>query len=292
MSSASALQVMQDLNKVQKRTVNEMRRLIVSLEDAMLKDPCHAEAKDFETYHHFQPGIYIRELRIPKQTLLTGRIHVFSHLNILSQGKITVWTENGMKTFTASTVLESKVGIKRVGFTHEDSVWITVHKNEGDSQNIGEIEDRLFANDFTEAYLKSNRKFSDAIQFLGLSSEEVKTISENEEDQIPFPQGSFGVELKKSTIHGYGLFATQNFQKGQFIAMARILNKRTPAGRYCNHSGDPNSAMTLMENGNVSLDAIKQIKPGDEILNDYYISFTETRTLELMEQRKDLLCQP
>jgi hypothetical protein len=80
-----------------------------------------------DTHHHFAEGIYGRELRIPKGALLTGKMHKQQHLNFLVKGEITVWTEQGMKRLKAPQVIVSQPGCKRVGFAHEDTIWITVH---------------------------------------------------------------------------------------------------------------------------------------------------------------------
>lgn len=80
-----------------------------------------------DTHHHFAPGIYARELRIPAGAVLTGKIHKHGHLNFLMQGEITVWTEQGMKRLVAPQIIPSHPGAKRVGWAHTDTVWVTVH---------------------------------------------------------------------------------------------------------------------------------------------------------------------
>lgn len=136
----------------EKRTVHQMRTLIMGLEAVMFSMPDHMTAKDFDTKHHFSPGIYMRELFIPKGTVLTGKIHKTEHLNILSQGCLTVWTEDGMKLLKSSTVIKSDPGMKRVGLAHEDTVWITVHHNPSNEQEIEKVEERLFALTFEEVF--------------------------------------------------------------------------------------------------------------------------------------------
>jgi hypothetical protein len=124
----------------------EMRGKIMALEAKMLELP----QGEFPVKHHFSPGIYMRELFIPKGSTVTGKIHKTEHMNVLSQGDITVWTEDGMKRLTASTVIKSQPGIKRVGFAHEDSIWITVHHNPDNGQDIEKIEEMLVAKSFDE----------------------------------------------------------------------------------------------------------------------------------------------
>lgn len=77
--------------------------------------------------HYFANGVYAREITIKAGTLLTGKVHKTEHLNIVSKGEITVWTETGMKRVKAPFTMVSKPGTKRVGFAHEDTVWTTIH---------------------------------------------------------------------------------------------------------------------------------------------------------------------
>ena len=259
------------------KSVREMRTLIMGLEAAMQAMPEYVPGKDFKTTHHFGPGTYCREALIPKEMVVTGRIHKTGHLNMLVQGKLTVWTEEGMKTLTAPAVITSQPGIKRVGYTHEDSIWITIHSNPSDERDIQAVEARLFADTFTEAYLGSERTFSDAIRFLGFSPDEVQAISENIYDQAPFPLDQVGVYVGESPVHGKGLFASAVFKAGEFIAPARIKGRRTPAGRFSNHSGQPNAEVRMDGSGDAALFATTDIESGAEIFSDYYFNFTNSR---------------
>lgn len=125
---------------------NLLRDKIVALEAVMLRMP----QVEIKTTHHFAPGIYMREIFIPKGTTLTGKIHKTEHLNILSQGDLSVMTEDGIKRFKASNIIKSNPGIKRVGFAHEDSVWITVHPNVTDERDVPAIEAALVVDTFDQ----------------------------------------------------------------------------------------------------------------------------------------------
>lgn len=91
--------------------------------------------------HHFTPGMYAREMTIPAGTILTGKIHKTSHLNIVSAGDITVWTEGGMKRIKAPFSFVSHPGTKRVGLTHAETVWTTIHVTE--ETDLDKLEDLL-----------------------------------------------------------------------------------------------------------------------------------------------------
>ncbi len=263
-----------------KRGVREMRSSIMAFEKAIMGSDGALTADDFNTKHHFSPGVYMRELFIPAGIALTGRIHTGEHMNILSKGKITVWTEDGMKTLTAPAVIRSKALMKRVGYAHEDSIWITVHPNPTNETDIKKVEDRLFCWTFEDAYSKTERTLDDAINALGITFEEMQSASVNESDMIDFPIQPDSIEIKDSPVHGKGMFATKPIARGAVIAPARIGNMRTPAVRFCNHSGHPNAEMIMHANGDVDLVASKTIWPGEEIFNDYYLSFINTRSGE------------
>lgn len=127
----------------------EMRAKIMNLEAAMFAMPEHHI--EIKTTHHFAPGIYMREVLIPKGATVTGKIHKTEHLNILSHGDLSVWTEVGMKRLQASTVIKSMPGMKRVGHAHEDSIWITVHHNPTNERDTDKLEEMIIAKTFEEA---------------------------------------------------------------------------------------------------------------------------------------------
>lgn len=77
--------------------------------------------------HSFIPGGYARELTIPAGVLLVGHIHKDPCFNFVTKGHITVLTEEGIREIVAPASFPSSAGVKRVGYTHEETVWTTVH---------------------------------------------------------------------------------------------------------------------------------------------------------------------
>jgi hypothetical protein len=101
----------------------EMRSKVNEAEEVMRQYP----QLDLPVTHHFSHGVYARELFIPKDTILTGKIHKFSQFNVLLKGEISVLTENGIERVKAPFTVVSPPGTKRIAYAHEDCVWITVH---------------------------------------------------------------------------------------------------------------------------------------------------------------------
>lgn len=96
-----------------------------------------------ETRHHFAHGLYAREIVIPEGCLLTGKVHAEEHLNIVSKGRIVVWTEDGMREVCAPFTMVSRPGTKRVGYAIEETVWTTIHANPEDDTDLKILEAKL-----------------------------------------------------------------------------------------------------------------------------------------------------
>lgn len=81
-----------------------------------------------ETLHHFAPGLYAREIRIPAGVTVTGKIHKHSNLNIMSAGRLTLWDEDGeLVHLEAPYTVVAPAGVRRVVYAHTDVVWTTIH---------------------------------------------------------------------------------------------------------------------------------------------------------------------
>lgn len=94
--------------------------------------------------HLFSPGVYARQIVIPAGTLLTGKIHLHDHLNIVSAGEISVWTEaEGVRRIRAPFSFIAKAGTRRLGYAHAETVWTTIHANPDDERDLAALEQRL-----------------------------------------------------------------------------------------------------------------------------------------------------
>ena len=96
---------------------------VYALEDAILAEP----QIELETEHFFAHGTYTRVLHLPKDTVLTGKIHRHSCINILAKGKMMVVTAESEYEIEAPFTFVSGAGVKKAGYVIEDAVWINVH---------------------------------------------------------------------------------------------------------------------------------------------------------------------
>lgn len=100
--------------------------------------------------HWLAPGIYAREIHLPADSLVVGKIHRHRHLNIISKGRVTCYTEFGIETMEAPASFISEPGTKRVVYTHEDAIWTTIHPNPTDETDIETLEQMFTAIEYAE----------------------------------------------------------------------------------------------------------------------------------------------
>lgn len=103
---------------LKKPTIEE----VFAAEEVMLKMP----QIELPVRHFFSPGVYARELSIPAGICLTGAVHKYEQLNILSQGTMRVLTEDGIKEVSAPFTVVSPPGTKRIALALTDCIWTTI----------------------------------------------------------------------------------------------------------------------------------------------------------------------
>tara|TARA_R110000868_G_scaffold197434_1_gene443579 strand:+ start:1599 stop:2048 length:450 start_codon:yes stop_codon:yes gene_type:complete len=122
----------------------ERRSLILGLQDQIME----LEQIDCPLKHHFTEGNYAREIFIKEGTVIVGKIHKHPHVNVISQGKCLVATEDGVEELEAPITFISKAGTKRVVLALSDVTWTTVHPT--DETDLDKIEDEVIAKSYKE----------------------------------------------------------------------------------------------------------------------------------------------
>src|SRR6476660_9178070 len=101
--------------------------------------------------HRFTEGIYVREIFIPAGTYIVGKIHKHSHPNFLMSGTVDVVTETGGKEqLTGPLSMISPPGTKRALHAITDLVWVTIHHNPTNTQDLEELEKIVIAESYEE----------------------------------------------------------------------------------------------------------------------------------------------
>lgn len=232
--------------------------------------------------HAFAPGIYIRQVTLTAGTFVMGHRHKTAHLNVMLSGRLTLFNDDGSRSELIAPVICVAQPGRKVAYVHERTVWLNlyataetdVEKLEAQLLDKSDTSEEL-ARHFATTRERDRKDFDDFLFETGLNAEYVRRESENTLDQITLPMGAYKFIVGASSIEGKGLICTADIAFGEVIAPARIEGKRTPAGRYTNHSLHPNAEMVAMDNGDIFLVAMRAIggslggQAGDEITIDY-----------------------
>ena len=94
--------------------------------------------------HYFSDGVYAREMTAPAGAVVTGKIHKYRQLNILSSGTMSVLLGETVEIVTAPFTVVAPAGAKRVFYCHTECVWTTILGT--DEQDPDKIEDEFTTN--------------------------------------------------------------------------------------------------------------------------------------------------
>ena len=249
-----------------------LREKIEILQKELLKMP----QADVQYLHSFEPGKYIRTMIAPPWTVIVGAEHKTPYKVKLEKGTIAVNINDEIHTLTAPLEMDVPAGIKRVGQVFdEELVWVDIYDNLDNCKDITTIEERLYV--IPECGLMSNRvpkqlaevkdDYKVFLTEIGLNQEEMDKIVSINHDLIEMPEEYF-TELRPSKIHGKGLFATKRFEQWDVVCPCRINGKRTPGGRFVNHSHKSN-LMPVKIGDDIYVLANRDIYENEELLLNY-----------------------
>jgi len=128
----------------------DIRRLVYFIENQIKLRPDSLGEDPFPLEHSFIDGLYIRRLTIPKGYYLVGKLHKHSYINFIEKGEVTVISDTESKLVKAPCTIHSPPGTKRIGKSHSEVVWVTVHANPTNERDIDKLEDMLHAKSYTE----------------------------------------------------------------------------------------------------------------------------------------------
>ena len=109
--------------------------------------------------HTFADGVYIRQMDMAKDTVVVGAIHKHLHVWFLLTGHVSIATEDTTEDYIAPCYVVSTPGVKRVILAHENSIFVNVHKNPSNTQDIEKLEKEIVALNYKEyeEYINKNK---------------------------------------------------------------------------------------------------------------------------------------
>jgi hypothetical protein len=128
----------------------QVERLEHLLIDSGSKDVVVGNSEQLPLTHTFCDGVYIREIFIKKDVFAIGKIHKHDHAFFLMKGSLILFTENGAEEIVAPCYGKSPAGTKRVVYATEDTVFVNVHPNIDNVENIEELEKKFVVSSFEE----------------------------------------------------------------------------------------------------------------------------------------------
>ena len=126
------LQVLADGGKLPIPSFTQIQRLQSSMA------PLAAEMPVPE--HRFHDGWYERRLLVPAGMLIVGKIHRHDHPVGVISGHALIMSEFGSAEVRAGYFALSRAGVKRVVLAFEDTLFVTLHRNESNTEDLGRIE--------------------------------------------------------------------------------------------------------------------------------------------------------
>lgn len=149
---------MNKLSIKKKLSPKEIREGILKVEENLSKLPGAIIGHDNDAIHlplkhTFVDGAYVREIFMPKGTLLTSKIHKIKHPYFVMKGECSVLTDEGVVRLKAPYQGITKPGTKRILYIHEDTIWITVHTNPDNREDLERIEERIIAKNFNDVQI-------------------------------------------------------------------------------------------------------------------------------------------
>ena len=99
------------------------------------------------------------EITMPAGLLLTSKIHKICHPYFITEGDVSVITEEGVVRLKAPYSGITPAGTKRILYIHKKTVWTTIHRTF--KKNIKKIEKEIIAKDFKELNIDVDEKILD-----------------------------------------------------------------------------------------------------------------------------------
>lgn len=135
---------------LKKKEEDKFRQTITRFQDKFTKMPGVLGKNPFPLEHTFGEGTYIRKLFVPAGALTVTAIHSITHPFFLMQGRISVYSQEGVTHHEAPYNGITLAGTKRIIYHHTDVIFITVHPNPDNCRSIDTIEKRVTVKDFQE----------------------------------------------------------------------------------------------------------------------------------------------
>lgn len=146
------LEITESVGDVQRHDLPRIERLEASL----LELP----QLDIPVEHFFAPGVYMRQVRMPKDAFVIGHCHKTEHLNVVISGRATVMIDGVKHEIVGPCTFKSGVNVRKVLYIREPMIWATVHPTH--ETNLDRLEEELIVK--SDAFLNHAAREIETLQ--------------------------------------------------------------------------------------------------------------------------------
>jgi quercetin dioxygenase-like cupin family protein len=137
----------------------ELRDKIAEFERILAQHPnaTFGDTENLPVEHLFGGGTCIRQMFLPKGTVVIGKIHRHAHPNFILAGEVIVVTEGGGRQhIKAPHSLISEAGTKRCVYAIEDTLWAVVHVTDTTDPKV--LEEEVIAPSYEALGMTEHKK--------------------------------------------------------------------------------------------------------------------------------------
>lgn len=108
--------------------MNEVAPALKERLSILVKELGQMEQVDCPLRHYFAPGVYLREIFMPADSVVIGKIHRTEHFNIIQKGRVRVAHGDGTTmVLEGPCTFVSKAGVQKTLYIETDTIWTTIH---------------------------------------------------------------------------------------------------------------------------------------------------------------------
>jgi hypothetical protein len=121
--------------------------------------------------HTFTKGLYMRQIFMPRGSLVTSKIHRTQHPFAVMMGECSVLIPGkGVERIVAPYIGITEPGTRRVLYMHEDTLWVTFHPNPDDETDLEVIEQRLIVPNTLAGGTTAFERYSELLEVVPLAA--------------------------------------------------------------------------------------------------------------------------
>lgn len=106
--------------------------------------------------HSFADQIYVRQMNLKKDHVIVGAVHNHLHVWFLMTGRVMINNNGNVVEHIAPCYTVSNPGSQRLIYALEDSIFVNIHKNPTNTQDLKELEKEIVSMSIEEYNKKYN----------------------------------------------------------------------------------------------------------------------------------------